>query len=62
MADALAYEVQLGRLRRPRRGRYVVGVLPRVTASRVRRRWREATDHDPELVPLAGLAGLVEEI
>jgi hypothetical protein len=45
VADALGYEVRIGRLRRPCRGQYAIGALPKVTAHRVRRRWQEATDH-----------------
>ncbi len=45
IADALGHEVSLGRVRRPRWGHYAIGYLPKVTASRVRRRWNDATDH-----------------
>lgn len=40
LADALRWEVARKRLRRVARGRYAVGRLPKVTASRVRHRWQ----------------------
>jgi hypothetical protein len=47
LANALAHEVARGRLRRPARGRYATAAIPKVTASRVRRRLRDAVDDLP---------------
>ena len=44
LADVLRWEVTRGRLQRVGRGCYDVGHLPKVTASRVRRRWRESLE------------------